>query len=208
MICPLCAENAEHFYTKKNRKYFYCSTCASIFLDAANYVNAATEKQVYETHVNNPDDSRYQNFVSPLVTGVLENFTASDKGLDYGSGTNSAIVKMLKDTSYNIVEFDPYFANNPLVLKDKYNYITCCEVMEHFYFPKKEFEKLYQLLLPNGKLFCKTDLFSEDKNFDTWYYKEDPTHVFLYTPRTIEWIAKNIGFSKYHIDGRLIVFEK
>ena len=208
MLCPLCSENAEHFYTKKNRKYFYCSTCASIFLDSANYVDATTEKQVYETHVNNPDDSRYQNFVSPLVNGVLENFTTSDKGLDYGSGTNSAIVKMLKDKSFNVVEFDPYFANNPKFLKDKYNYITCCEVMEHFYFPKKEFEKLYQLLLPKGKLFCKTDLFSEEKNFDTWYYKEDPTHVFLYTPRTIAWIAKNIGFSNFYIDGRLIVFEK
>ena len=54
----------------------------------------------------------------------------------------------------------------------------------------------------------QTDLFSEAKNFDSWGYKNDPTHVFLYHHKSILWIRKNIGFTSVKIDGRLIVFEK
>jgi hypothetical protein len=81
-------------------------------------------------------------------------------------------------------------------------------VIEHFHRPRKEFEKLYDLLLQNGKLYCMTDMFNETKNFDTWYYKNDHTHVFFYHEKTIAWIAEKIGFSNFHIEGRLIVFEK
>ena len=82
------------------------------------------------------------------------------------------------------------------------------EVIEHFHHPKKEFELLFNLLKPGGKLYCKTDLFSESKNFDSWGYKNDPTHVFFYHQKSILWIQKNIGFTSVKIDGRLIVFEK
>jgi SAM-dependent methyltransferase len=115
---------------------------------------------------------------------------------------------MLRDNEYDVQEYDPFFANHPEALEKKYDYIACCEVMEHFHTPKKEFELLFNLLKPGGKLYCKTDLFSESKNFDSWGYKNDPTHVFFYHQKSILWIQKNIGFTSVKIDGRLIVFEK
>ncbi|WP_321540387.1 methyltransferase domain-containing protein [Flavobacterium piscinae] len=71
---------------------------------------------------------------------VLKDFSSKHSGLDFGSGTNSVIVKLLKDKNYNIVEYDPFFSNQPEVLEKRYDYITCCEVIEHFHHPFEEFK--------------------------------------------------------------------
>ena len=46
-----------------------------------------------------------------------------------------------------------------------------------------------------------TDLYDESIGFHKWYYKNDPTHVFIYQKKTIEWIKNNIGFSDVKIEG-------
>ncbi|NOR86200.1 MAG: methyltransferase, partial [Bacteroidales bacterium] len=72
----------------------------------------------------------------------------------------------------------------------------------------KEFDLLKDLLENNGVLYCMTDIYDDSINFHTWYYKNDPTHVFIYKQETIEWIKNNIGFSNVTIEGRLISFYK
>lgn len=208
MNCPLCDHPSNHFYSYDSREFYFCTNCFSVFLDRKDYVSMGEEKSRYEMHNNDVNDVRYQTFVSPIVDGILNDFKKTDKGLDFGSGTGPVITKMLRDNKYDVQEYDPFFANHPEALEKKYDYIACCEVMEHFHNPKKEFELLFNLLKPGGKLYCKTDLFSESKNFDSWGYKNDPTHVFFYHQKSIIWIQKNIGFTSVKIDGRLIVFEK
>jgi len=66
---------------------------------------------------------------------------------------------------------------------------------------------LQSLLLPNGKLYCKTEVYTNQKPFENWYYKDDFTHVFIYQPKTLEWIQKNLRFSKVSVYDKLIVFE-
>ena len=80
--------------------------------------------------------------------------------------------------------------------------------MEHFYEPQAEFKALSHRLKPGGKLYCKTSLYSETINFENWYYKDDPTHVFLYTTKSLEWIAENLGFSALEINPEVIIFKK
>jgi len=81
-------------------------------------------------------------------------------------------------------------------------------VIEHFHHPFNEFQLLKGLLNPNGKLYCMTDIFSETKDFATWYYKNDPTHVIFYTEKTLQWIQKNIGFKRVTIENRLVQFTR
>jgi len=164
------------------------------------------EKLRYEEHINNVEDKGYQKFVSPITLAILKDFFPVHKGLDFGAGTGPVIAKILTNNNYSIQLYDPFFHNHPELLNHKYNYIVCCEVMEHFYHPKKEFELLYNLLQPNGKLYCMTDLWDENIDFHKWYYKNDKTHVFIYTKDTIHWIQKEIGFSDVTIAGRLVTF--
>lgn len=205
--CPLCKGEAEVFCEKPKHLFYKCTNCEGIFRPQHTFLAAEEEKAHYEKHNNDVFDERYQNFVSPIVDAILQDFNPEAKGLDFGSGTGPVISKMLKDKGYHIQNYDLFFANDLVLLKEKYNYVSCCEVMEHFHQPYKEFELLKSLLLPKGKLYCKTAVYKNQTPFENWYYKDDFTHVFIYQPQTLEWIKKEFHFSNLVIKEKLIVFE-
>jgi len=175
-------------------------------MDAANQPTPDNEKSRYKEHNNDTEDQGYQNFVSPITTAILNDFTPAHSGLDFGAGTAPVISKILQDHQFQIKQYDPFFYNYPELLNDKYDYIACCEVIEHFNDPYREFSLLKSLLLPSGKLYCMTDLYNESIDFHKWYYKNDQTHVFIYHEKTIHWIKKEFKFSDVKINGRLITF--
>ena len=137
---------------------------------------------------------------------IKNDFRKKDKGLDFGAGTGPVITKLLTDYSYDIKPYDPYFHNYPEYLKEKYDYIVCCEVIEHFHQPYHEFDKLKKMLNEKGRLYCKTELLRGDVNFDKWYYKNDFTHVSFYTEESFYWIKKEFNFRDVTIKNRLIIF--
>ena len=206
--CPLCNSTSTLFCEKPKHLFYKCDTCDGIFRPQHTFLTAEEEKTHYEKHNNDVFDERYQNFVSPIVNAVLQDFSSEAKGLDFGSGTGPVIAKMLMDKGYQVQNYDLFFANDVALLEQKYDYVSCCEVMEHFHQPYKEFELLKSLLLPKGKLYCKTEVFNNQKPFENWYYKDDFTHVFIYQHKTLEWIKTKFHFSNLVIKEKLIVFEK
>lgn len=203
--CPLCNDSAQPYYQEKERHFLKCQNCKAVITHPDNFLTIEEEKQRYLTHVNIPDDPRYQQFVSPITSGILNDFASNHKGLDFGSGTGSPIMKVLKDNGYDISEYDLFFHNHPELLQQHYDYIACCEVAEHFKEPHKEFALLRKLLKPGGILYLMTEMIDDSKDFAVWYYKKDPTHVFLFHPETFEWIKQEFGFANLRIDKRLAV---
>lgn len=193
--CPLCSHPAEPFRKARKRDYWHCSGCGSVMMDPRDYVTPWEEKSRYETHNNDVEDPRYQNFVAPLVRQIISGHSPAGAGLDFGSGTGPVITKLLRDQGYQVQTFDPFFDNNTSLLREKYDYIACCEVAEHFHKPRQEFEMLRGLLKPGGKLYLMTRLYEPHIDFASWNYKNDETHVFFYSRRAMEWIADNMGFS-------------
>jgi len=175
-------------------------------LDSNDYPSSIEEMKRYLEHNNDINDIRYQNFVKPFIIAIINDFQKHHKGLDYGAGTGPVITKLLTDCSYNIKAYDPYFYDYPNYLKEKYDYIVCCEVIEHFYSPYYEFEKLKKMLKEKGKIYCKTELLRDNIDFEKWYYKNDLTHVFFYTEKSVHWIKKEFEFRDVIIDNRLIIF--
>lgn len=202
--CPLCSGNTDYFQTNITTEYFKCRTCRALFMNPEHYLNRHEEKERYLEHNNDVNDPRYQNFVSPIINCIRKNFTPENIGLDFGSGTGPVITKILKDHGYNISTYDPYFDNRPKLLEESYDYIACCEVMEHFHNPAEEFTLLRSMLNNNGKLICMTKLYDDSIDFTRWYYKDDPTHIFFYHAETLEWIKNRFKFSSLTIDKRLI----
>lgn len=205
MNCTLCNSKLTH---KVGQKYFACPTCDGRLMDSKFWPTKKQEKEHYETHNNDVNDLRYQKFTSPISDYVLKNFTAESMGLDFGSGTGPVISKVLKDQGYHIKQYDPFFASDTVVLQNQYDYIVCCEVIEHFYNPFKEFEMLKKLLKPNGKLICMTLLYREEIKFENWYYKNDPTHVFFYSEKTVDFIREKFSFKSFEVFGdRMVVWK-
>lgn len=206
MKCTLCsAETAPfYYYEKEARQYHRCPNCRAILMDKADYPTPKEEIARYESHDNDVNDPRYQNFVSPLVEKIMHHFKPGTLGLDFGSGTGPVITKMLTDEGYSVNIYDPFFNNDPDVLELKYDYIVSCEVIEHFHEPYNEFQHLRRMLKPGGMLFLKTDPYTEDTDFHAWYYKSDETHVFFYHPDTFKWIQNAFNFTNLDVDGRHI----
>ncbi len=205
--CPLCNSSSKYYITFRNKDYYMCEGCKSIFMDSKFYLDPEKEKDRYLLHNNDVDDLGYQKFVKPIIDYTIDNFTGSNPGLDFGAGHGPVISTLLKRMSYDIEMYDPFFHNQKELLKKKYDYIISCEVIEHFHNPAKEFLALKQMLNSGGKLILKTDILKPETDFSKWYYKNDSTHVFFYSIDSFDFIVKHFGFSKVFIDDRLIIIE-
>jgi hypothetical protein len=201
--CPLCAHEASLFYQNADN-YFKCGECHSIFVDTNARPNMRQEKERYELHCDDVEDKGYQNFVSPMTSAIMRDYTPKSRGLDFGAGIGPIISKVLQDAGYTIKQYDPFFHDYPELLQREYDYVACCEVVEHFYHPYKEFGLLKSLLDEGAKLYIMTNLYDEKIDFAKWYYKNDMTHVFFYSKETFEWIRKEFGFKNLQIEKRLV----
>jgi len=206
MLCSLCGSKTIPFSEIKGRLFLQCTRCNSILLDSNFFLSPTDEKNRYGLHQNDVNDHGYQNFVSPILNAVKKDYKHTHTGLDFGSGSSSIISILLEEQGYTIRTYDPFFDPNDHVLKNSYDFITCCEVMEHFYTPFKEFSLLTSLLNPKGTLYCKTNVYDQSIDFDSWWYKNDPTHVFFYTAKTLEWIKNTFKFKSLILKKDLITF--
>jgi citrate lyase synthetase len=49
-----------------------------------------------------------------------------------------------------------------------------------------------------------TGIYSDEMDFSKWWYKNDLTHVFIYTKETLYWIKKEFGFKDIKIEKNFI----
>jgi len=208
MKCPLCLNTSlDEYDAIAGIFYLQCIKCGSVFKRPEYFPTLAEERARYLLHENNPDNAGYQAFVMPLVNSVLKSVPNLAVGLDFGAGTGPVAAKILEKKGYKLTLYDPFFHPNKDALNTTYDFIICCEVIEHFHRPHEEFQLLRKLLKPGGTLFCMTYLLPNKSVFKDWYYKNDPTHVIFYAERSIKWIQSSFNFSEVKIDGRLIIFE-
>lgn len=203
--CGLCNAAAPFFREISNKKYYRCGVCHAVFLAPRYYVSKEDERKRYEEHNNDVEDKGYQKFVEPVVAAVENMFGRDKRGLDFGAGTGPVAAKLLRDKGYAIELYDPFFCDDRAKLDSEYDFVVCCEVAEHFHHPAKEFGLLRSLLRPRGALVCMTELLPEDRDFSSWCYNNDRTHVFFYHLRTFEWIRSEFGFSELESGGRLAI---
>ena len=190
--CPLCTHDSQPLDPTAKRRYFQCPNCGGIFLAREQLLSAEAELREYHTHNNNIDDPRYQKFVSPLVEVIDSRQHNGQTGLDFGAGPGPVVAHMLGLRGYAIDLYDPFFHPDETVFSKRYDFIFCCEVIEHFNNPGITFSTLGNLLSPSGSLYCRTTLYRSDIDFSTWFYTKEDTHVFFYQRETIAWIASHL----------------
>jgi SAM-dependent methyltransferase len=207
--CILCNSQNISDYFKDEKHYFLeCTSCSTVFRDPETWITASGEKKRYLAHQNDVEDKGYQKFVKPLIEAVIANFQNTALGLDFGAGTGPVAARLLSERGYEIALYDPFFHTDEVVLEKKYDFVICCEVIEHFHFPVKEFKLLKTLLKPDGKLFCMTNLWEGNtKEFGRWWYKNDSTHTLFYNHKNLKVIRESYNFKKVTITNNVIEFK-
>jgi hypothetical protein len=204
--CPLCENhNIRSFDHDSNRTYFHCPVCRLIFVDREHLLTFSDEKSRYDTHQNHPNDPNYRNFLNQLAQSLLERLDPPPlTGLDFGSGPGPTLSIMLAEHGHTMHIYDPFFALNPQVLLESYNFITCSETFEHFYTPRKEWRLLVDLVKPGGWLGIMTLLYDFKDDFASWHYKNELTHVSFFSQNTFRYLAQQ---DKLHVEfiGRNVI---
>ena len=173
-----------------------------------HYLSREKEKARYLTHKNDVSNPGYQNFVRPVIETVTTHTTTRQHGLDYGAGTGPVITKLLQEKGYNMTTYDPIFIPDPYALEATYDFIVCCEVVEHFHCPQSEFAQFNKLLHSSGLLVIKTELLTLEIDFPNWYYKNDPTHTIFYSTEGMRLLLDQHHFKSIKISPRLVVAKK
>ena len=149
--CPLCSSSADPFFKNAKHHFFLCPTCKGIFRKPDEFLNPVEEKKRYLHHRNDMEDSGYYKFVQPIIDQVKVHIQKGGVGLDFGCGHTPVLSNYLEREGYKLTVFDPIFHNDISVLDQSYDFIVCCEVIEHFYHPSEEFINLFKILKPKGK---------------------------------------------------------
>ena len=209
MHCPVCLDRSPvELLTVDALAYWRCESCQARFLDPDQLPDRAAEKREYDRHENDTDDPGYRQFLGQLSNPLLNRIDPGSSGLDYGCGPGPALARLLEEAGHSVATWDPIYAPDDSVLKQRYDFITCTEVVEHFHHPAAEFRRLDRLLKPGGWLGIMTRFQTDDSRFANWHYRRDPTHVVFYREATFEWLGKHYGWEVECIAPQVVLVRK
>lgn len=207
--CPLCrSADVRPHAERRGSRYHRCGVCRLVFLDPAQRPSANEERAHYGTHQNDPDDPGYRAFLARLADPLAERLPPGAEGLDFGAGPGPALARMLEERGFPMRVYDPFFAPDADALRRTYDFVTCTETAEHFHHPAAELARLDGLLRPGGWLGVMTEMLDDARDFATWRYARDPTHVCFYAPETMRWIADAYGWRMERPARNVVLFHK
>ena len=198
--CPLCgSETTFLFHKGEGRDYLRCRECELIFAPKQFHLSTKDEKERYSKHNNVASDSRYLKYLSK-VADFVEEFRGEDsKILDFGCGESAVLEYYYKTLGIQIDSYDPMYGIGLNIQSASFDIVIMCEVIEHLCKPKKELEFINSILKPNGKIFIRTSLYDDSINFESWWYKLDPTHIIFLSGKTVDKIREMYPNLKIYI---------
>ncbi|MGL4981308.1 MAG: class I SAM-dependent methyltransferase [Treponemataceae bacterium] len=219
MICNFCSQPTNQIVVK-SVLYHHCDFCHGIFKDPSCFCSPDDQKNRYEKHNNTLENQSYKKYLQDYLQKIDLFFQKQSKQigcfLDFGSGVFPAMEALLKEENNfkslletQIFSYDIFFANYPKILEKKFDGINCLEVAEHFENPLKEFSLLYKLCKEDGYVIVSMQFVDFCDDFSLWWYKEDSTHVSFYSKKSLQILAKRVGFSSFiEIDKNIIALKK
>lgn len=207
--CPLCGvRNCYAFHHDKKRSYLRCSQCDLTFVPAEFYLTPDAEKAEYDLHQNSPDDQGYRHFLGRLFQPLCKLIPLHSNGLDFGSGPGPTLSLMFQEAGHQVAIYDYFYANNPQLFYNQYDFITATEVVEHLHHPLQELQRLWDCLKPNGYLGIMTKLAKDHQAFSNWHYKNDQTHVSFFSKNSFQWLANQWNTTAQFLENDVVIIQK
>ena len=195
-VCILCGSpELPVYHVDGVRRYLRCEKCWLIFLQPADRLTPLAEVMRYLEHRNSADDDGYVAFLNRLAGPVTERVTAGARGLDIGCGPAPVLAELMTQRGRPCASYDPLFQPDESALSERYDFVTCSEVLEHVHEPRPFLERLSGLVSGGGLIGIMTRFHGIEAPFARWWYRRDPTHVCFYHVRTMSWIAERYGWA-------------
>lgn len=202
MNCRLCDSTRCNLLLSDDlRRYWHCGKCGLIFVPFDGHITVEEEKRRYELHENSPDHEGYCRFLNDVVSVVSKQTAVSGRILDYGSGRNAVLTRLLRDRGYDCTAYDPLYRIGKGALDRTYDTVVLCEVIEHLRDLKKELMNIKKAAGTAGTIMIRTQLYPSLERFEGWWYKSDITHVNFFSRKTITHCTALLGRKKVRQQG-------
>ncbi len=212
--CPLCGHGQTALFhtltrgAQQGRQFWLCPVCALVHVPRQFQLSEAAEAAFYQTHENNPDDPGYRGFLNRAAQPLLERLKPVSVGLDFGCGPAPTLSRMLAEHGHQCADYDYYFAGEPQLLEQQYDFITCTEVIEHISQPAQTFALWLRCLKPGGLLVVMTQLWLSQQRFSQWNYRNDPTHIAFYHADSWRWVAQQWPLDICYQQRDVVIFQR
>jgi len=203
MHCPLCACPDPTPLPAGRRELHTCPHCRLVFAPPACHPTPAAARARYAQHHNSAANDGYVRFLEKIVIPALPFMPPSALALDYGCGPTPVLAGLLAARGHACDSYDPHFTPPPP--RPSYPVIFATEVIEHFCAPAADFDRLLSLLAPDGLLCLMSEWQHDRTDFARWHYTSDDTHVALYHPATMDWLADRHRLAILHRDTERVI---
>jgi len=194
MNCRLCDSACSiELFSDDFRSYFHCEKCGLIFVPARDHVCGDEEKSRYDLHDNSACHEGYVRFLNEIVTIIEAQCSPSDHLLDYGSGKNSVLSRILKERGYGCTAYDPLYGIGAGALAKSYDAIILNEVIEHVRDLRNEALLIKKAAGNTGTIIIRTRRYPSLDTFSGWWYKNDITHINFFSRQTLTHFAAMVG---------------
>lgn len=208
----------EREYLIAGKKYRRCEACGSAFLLPGFLLNEKDEKARYLLHQNGLDNDGYRTYLEAFLDNSFRLIGAESKAIrtvfDFGSGPAPSLVSLLRGRGYDARGWDPFFDSDGQEFPGGADLVTCLEVVEHFKDVRSGFERLSARVRKGawcviGTRVLINDLGVFEREFPSWWYRHDPTHVSFYTREGLEAVAVRNGLAPAgNLGSRLFLFRR
>jgi len=211
-ICVLCESDKTEWIYKDDtrmdykRDYHHCHECKLIFVPPEQRLDPVEELSRYEMHENDPEDPGYRKFLNRMFKPMAERIKPESSGLDFGSGPGPTLNLMFVEAGHTVRIYDSFYANDPSVFDEQYDFITTTETAEHLFDPLTELDRLWNCLKPGGYLGIMTKRHRGLGHFTDWHYKNDDTHVVFYHEDTFRWLGRRWNSEPEFLRSDVVIF--
>jgi len=207
--CPLCRfPETVHYGQGGGRLFVCCCRCKLVFAPPHFHPTPAVERERYALHDNTAQNKGYVRYLQGVARVVERTLPPPAHVLDCGCGEHRVLETILAKRGFIVDGYDPLYGYTP-ANPAKFNGVVLCEVVEHFRAVWQEFTRVDQWCAPGAMIYIKTQPVVDPEMFSRWWYVADPTHLSLYAPETLAWIAEHYGWRPVErVDRDFFIFRK
>lgn len=200
---PISAASTELKIVEGTERFFRCDTCGAVSVPRELHLTDSDEIERYGLHDNSLENNGYRKYLSGVTLDVKEAVSdiKSRTVLDYGAGDEAVLTTLLKEEGIDCTAYDPNYESLS-ILNGTYGLIIACESAEHFRDPREEFARINEHLTSGGYLWIRTEMLESAPYFSGWWYKNDLTHIFFYSHKTMNYIAELFNWELVSCDKK------